>query len=120
MARLFQRKGVITISAEVAPEDKVMEIALDAGAEDVVSAGGVHEVTSRPEAFEAVYKAFELADIKTLTAAVEPVPLITVPLEVDNARKVLKLISALEELEDVNEVYSNLDISEEIMAKLEA
>ena len=119
VARLFQRKGVITISAEVAPEDKVMEIALEAGAEDVISEGGVHEVTTQPDAFEAVFKAFELADIKTLTAAVQPVPLLTVPLELENAKKVLKLISTLEDLEDVNEVYSNLDLSEEVMAKLD-
>jgi transcriptional/translational regulatory protein YebC/TACO1 len=85
----------------------------------VVSEGGVHEVTTPPDAFEAVFKAFELADIKTLTAAVQPVPLLTVPLELENAKKVLKLISTLEDLEDVNEVYSNLDLSEEVMAKLD-
>lgn len=119
VAHMFERKGVITISAEAAAEDRVMEIALEAGADDVVSEELYHEVTCSPEAFEAVAKAFEEAEVPTDSAKVEPVPHTTVPLEGEDAQKVLRLVDMLDELEDVNEVYANFDISDEVMAEIE-
>jgi YebC/PmpR family DNA-binding regulatory protein len=120
VARLFQRKGIITIPAEAAHEDKVMEIALEAGADDVTTADNIHQVSCKPEAFETVAKAFEAAAIKVASANVEPVPLITVPVDFEHGKKVMKLIGLLEEQEDVSEVYSNLDISDEVMAQIDA
>jgi len=119
VAHMFQRKGVITVSAEAADEDRVMEIALEAGADDVVTDQGVHEVTCHPDRFEDVATAFETADIKTETAKVEPVPHTTIPLDVATASKVLRLMTLLDEQEDVNEVYANFDISDEVMAQVE-
>jgi YebC/PmpR family DNA-binding regulatory protein len=118
VTRLFDRKGVISISADLADEDKVMEVALEAGADDVVTQHGIHEVTCRPEQFEGVMKAFEAAGISTLSAKVQPVPQVTVPLSADAAHKVLKLVTLLEEHEDINEVYANFDISDEVMAQI--
>ena len=118
VSRLFQRKGVIVISAETADEDKVMEVALEAGADDVRSEGGFHEVTCRPEAFETVAKAFDAAGLKTESAKVQPVPQILVPLDKHTAGKVLNLINHIEEDEDVSAVYANFDISDEIMAEI--
>jgi len=118
VAHMFQRKGVITVSAETADEDRVMEVALDAGADDVVTDQGVHEVTCSPEKFEDVATAFETAGIKTDSAKVEPVPHTTIPLDVGTAPKVLRLMTLLDEHEDVNEVYANFDISDEVMAQV--
>ncbi len=118
VSRLFQRKGLITISAEVAAEDKVMEIALEAGADDVKSEGGFHEVTCAPEAFDAVVKAFDAAGIKTESAKVQPVPVTLVPVDKPTAEKVLNLISHIEEDEDVNAVYANFDIPDEVMNEI--
>jgi YebC/PmpR family DNA-binding regulatory protein len=118
VAHMFQRKGVFTVPAAAADEDAVMEVALDAGADDVVTGDGFYEVTCTPEAFEAVGAAFEKAEIKTDAAKVEPVPHTTVPLDADTGRKVLRLMNLLDEQEDVNEVYANFDISDEVMVEI--
>ena len=119
VAHLFHRKGVVTVLAGAADEDKVMEVALEAGADDVASEDEYHEVTCAPEVFEAVVKAFEQAGIATEDAKVAPVPTTTVPLDAATARKVLRMMSLLDEQEDVDEVYANFDISDEVMATLD-
>lgn len=119
VAHLFQRKGTITVAAAAADEDRVMEVALEAGAEDVAGDDQVHEVTCAAEVFEDVLKAFEAAGIPTESANVGPVPSTTVPLGVDDARKVLRLMSLLDEHDDVSEIYANFDIPDEVMAQVE-
>jgi YebC/PmpR family DNA-binding regulatory protein len=118
VARLFERKGIITIAEDKADEDRVMEIALEAGADDVVTGGGIHQITCRPEAFETVLKAVEAAGVPTESAKVELTPRVTVPLDAAAAHKVLRLVSLLEDHEDVTEVYANFDIPDEVMAQV--
>lgn len=116
VAHMFERCGIINVSQEAADEERVMEVALDAGAEDIVPQDDeVFEVRTTPEAFEGVLAAFNEAGIKTETAQVELVPHTTVPLDADMARKVLGLVEQLEDLDDVNEVYANFDVSDEVM-----
>lgn len=119
VAHMFERKGTITIKADAASEEQVMEIALEHGADDVASNEDVHEITCSPEAFEDLAKALEAAGINPEQATVQPVPSITVPIDAEAATKVLRLVELLEEHEDVAEVYANFDVSDEVMAQLE-
>jgi YebC/PmpR family DNA-binding regulatory protein len=118
VAHMFQRKGVITILADVADEEQVMELALEAGADDVTGEGDIHEVTCEVGKLESVAKAFELAEVVTDSRKIEMVPHTTVPLDADTARKVLRLLDTLEEQDDVNEIYANFDISDDVMAEV--
>jgi YebC/PmpR family DNA-binding regulatory protein len=119
VARLFERKGTITVPVAAVSEERIMEIALEHGADDVVSKDDVHEITCSPEAFEGLVKALETAGIQPQRAAVEPLPSITVRLDADTAAKVLKLIELLDDHDDVSEVYANFDVSDEVMAQLQ-
>lgn len=118
VAHMFQRKGVITVLADAADEEQVMELALDAGADDVTSEGGIREVTCDVGALERIAKAFGSADVATESRKIEMVPHTTVPLDADSARKVLKLLDTLGEQDDVNEIYANFDISDDVMAEV--
>jgi YebC/PmpR family DNA-binding regulatory protein len=119
VARLFERKGIITVPVAAVSEDRVMEIALENGADDVSSSQDVHEITCRPEAFEPLVKALEAAGIQPQRANVDQVASITVPVDAEAAAKVLKLVELLDEHDDVTEVYANFDLSDEVMAQLE-
>ncbi len=114
---VFERKGVLTF--EGTSEDKVMEIALDAGAEDVkVNDDGSIEVTTDPKDFISVREAFEKAGLKPTRAEVTMVPKSTTRLEGEDAVRMLKLMEALEDHDDVQHVYANFDIPDEIMEKI--
>lgn len=116
---VFERKGVLTF--EGVSEDKVMEIALDAGAEDVkVNEDGTIEVTTDPKDFMVVREAFEKANLKPVRAEVTMVPKSTTRLEGEDAIRMLKLMEALEDHDDVQHVYANFDIPDEIMEKIGA
>ncbi len=118
VAYLFTRKGQILFPAGT-DEDQVMEAALEAGAEDVVSADdGSIEVTTAWEDFSAVKAAMEEADLAAESGEVTMIASTTVPLDVSGAESVLRLIDALEELDDVQNVYSNAELSEEVIAQL--
>lgn len=117
-AFLFSKKGVIVIDKAAATEDQVMEAALDAGAEDVKSEGKSHEITCETSTFEAVKKALEAKKIPTVSAEITMVPTTTVKVVGDQAKQVLDLMDALEEHEDVQNVYANFDISEEELEKI--
>jgi len=112
VSRLFKRQGVITLDGEKYTEDQVMEIALDAGAEDIVAAEGIIEVNTAPKDFEAVVSALQEKEIETLSAEISMVAEAEVELDKDAAVKAMKLIEKLEDNDDVQNVYSNISLPE--------
>ena len=115
VTRLFHRKGQIVVSRDAADEDKLMEVALDAGAEDFKSEPQGYEVLTEPAQFEAVHKQIEAKGIKPAVAEVTELPTITVPLSGEPAvGAVNRLIDALEDHDDVKEVYSNAEFPEDL------
>jgi YebC/PmpR family DNA-binding regulatory protein len=110
---LFDHKGLISIPAGAADEETVMTVALDAGADDVKALGDEFEVVTEPERFEAVREAFESAGIPLASAEVTMVPKNTIQLEGKDAQQMIRLMDALEDLDDVSNVYANFDISDE-------
>jgi len=112
---LFDRKGIVNIPVEGADEDTVMTVALEAGADDVRTEEDAYEVVSEPEAFDAVREAFEAAKIPLSVAEVTMVPQNTVPLDGKEAQQMLRLMEAIEDLDDVSNVYANFDIPDEEM-----
>lgn len=109
VSRLFHRKGQIIVPREAANEDQLMEIALEAGAEDFKPDEQGYEILTEPGAFEAVLKQIEAKGIKPAVSEINSLPTITVPLNAEHAAAVNKLIDALEEDDDVKDVYSNGD-----------
>jgi YebC/PmpR family DNA-binding regulatory protein len=114
VTRLFHRKGQIIVPREAANEDTLMELALEAGAEDFKAEPQGYEILTDPARFEAVHKQVEAKGIKPAVAEVTALPTLTVPLaDEPTAAAVNRLIDALEDHEDVKEVYSNADFPEE-------
>lgn len=109
---MFNRKGVIEYDAEQVAEDEVMEAALEAGADDIVAENGVITVTTDPSSFEAVLEALQGKGFESVSAEISMVPDTYSALDEETTRKVLKLIDRLEEDDDVQNVYSNMDIPE--------
>ncbi len=114
----FHQKGVIVISSDKATEDQVMEIALEAGADDVSSSESIHEVITAPDTFEAVRDAIIAAGIEPVSAELSMIAENEITLDLSAARKALKLVDALEDQDDVDAVYSNFDIPDDVMATL--
>jgi YebC/PmpR family DNA-binding regulatory protein len=111
--RLFQRKGQLVVPRDGANEDQVMEVALEAGAEDFKAHEHGFEILTDPARFESVHKAIEQKGLKCEVAEVTSLPSLTVPLgDANTASAVSKLIDALEEHDDVKEVYSNAEFPE--------
>lgn len=111
--RLFARKGVISLDGEKYAEDQVMEVALEAGADDIVNEGGEIVVYTSPEAFEAVLNAINEKGMETDGAEVSMVPESYVDIDKDAGGKVSKMIDRLEENDDVQNVYHNANLPEE-------
>jgi len=109
---MFNRKGVIEYDAEAVNEDTIMEVGLEAGADDVGNEDGVITVTCDPTSFESVREALQAKGFESLSAEISMVPDTYSELDVDTTRKVLKLVEKLEEDDDVQNVYTNLDIPE--------
>lgn len=118
VAYLFERKGQLQFAAGV-NEDALMEAALEAGADDVVASedGSVEVLTSFAD-FISVHEALNKAGFKPESAEITMIPSVTAELDLETAQKVLKLIDMLEDLDDVQNVYSNAEISDEVMAQL--
>jgi YebC/PmpR family DNA-binding regulatory protein len=112
VSRLLTRKGIITLDGEKYTEDQVMEAAIDGGAEDVISSDGIIEVSSAPDDFESVVKILEAKSFETTSAEISMIPEAPVTLDNDATGKVLRLIEKLEENEDVQNVYSNIEVPE--------
>jgi YebC/PmpR family DNA-binding regulatory protein len=112
---LFEQKGVIELSAAGRNVDDIPLIAIDAGAEDVETDGDLVTVYTAPSAFEKVKAALDKAGLQTESAEISMRPTTTVRLEGDQARKVIRLVEALEELDDVQKVHANFDVPEEVL-----
>ncbi|MCI0347006.1 MAG: YebC/PmpR family DNA-binding transcriptional regulator [Chloroflexi bacterium] len=115
---MFDKRGVILIDKASADEDRVMEVALDGGADDVRDLGGEWEVVSDPASFASVRSALEGAGLAPTSAEITMVPQNSVPVDGGDARAVLKLVEALEEHDDVQAVYANFDIPEAVLAEV--
>jgi YebC/PmpR family DNA-binding regulatory protein len=117
---MFNRKGVITVNkSDSVTEDAVLSAGLEAGIEDVEDRGEVFVLTTDPSDMVAVRTALQSAEIDYEAADVEFVPSMQVQVDADTARKVIGLIDALEDLDDVQNIFSNFDMSPEVMAELE-
>jgi YebC/PmpR family DNA-binding regulatory protein len=117
---MFNRKGVITVNkSDSVTEDAVLSAGLEAGIEDVEDRGDVLVLTTDPSDMVAVRTALQGAEIDYEAADVEFVPSMQVQVDADTARKVIGLIDALEDLDDVQNIFSNFDMSPEVMAELE-
>jgi YebC/PmpR family DNA-binding regulatory protein len=112
---MFNRKGQIAVPKDLASEDKMLSIVLDAGAEDLRDDGSTWEVLTPPEAFEPVRSALDAAGIKPASAEVAWVPQNYVQLAGQQAQQMIRLIDALEDNDDVQHVYANFDIDEKEM-----
>jgi transcriptional/translational regulatory protein YebC/TACO1 len=117
---MFKRKGVIAVEKSQVDEDRLMEIALEEGADDVEQDDGTFQITTSPDAFEAVKAALEGVKLTIATAAVSMVPQNTQSLTGTQAEHTLKLLDELEDHDDVQDVASNIDISQEELERLSA
>jgi YebC/PmpR family DNA-binding regulatory protein len=120
VAWMFERKGLIQVDADRISEDDLLALALDAGATDMRRVEKVFEVTTAPGEMDAVRAALERRGVPVLSAEVTFVPQSTVRVEGKDAPQVLRLIEALEELDDVQAVYANYDIPDEIIEAVSA
>ncbi len=115
----FTRKGVIVVEKVLAPdEERLLEIAVDGGAEDLRDSESSWDVVTAPQDFKAVQTALETAGVPVYSADLSMEPQSTIPVDGAEATQVLRLIEALEDLDDVQNVYANFDIPEEVMASL--
>lgn len=117
---LFERKGMILVAADKTDEESLMEIALEAGAEDVKQGEDGFEVTCEPDAFADLLTAIQTAEVEVEASQISRIPTTTVDLDANAGRKVLKLMEALDDHDDVQTVSSNFDIPAEAMKEIEA
>jgi transcriptional/translational regulatory protein YebC/TACO1 len=115
VAYLFNRKGLVLVPRAKLAEDDVLAAVLDAGAEEVNDLGDSFEVISEATDLVPVRQALQTAGIDYESADMSFIPTIEVPLDEDGARKVLRLVDALEDLDDVQNVYANFDASDEVL-----
>jgi YebC/PmpR family DNA-binding regulatory protein len=115
---LFEQKGVIEVDTSGGRADEVELAAIDAGAEDVERDKDLVTIYTAPKDFEKVKKALEAAGIRSASAEMSMRPSSTVSVDADSGRKVLRLVEALEELDDVQKVHANFDVPEEVLASV--
>jgi len=117
---MFSKKGVILVSKEDASEETLMDVALEAGAEDIKTSAEGFEVITAPDTFDAVKAALEGKNIKLASAEITMLPSNEVEItDAEAASKIVRLIETLDEHDDTKEVYSNDKISDEVLAKIE-
>jgi len=112
---IFEKKGYIEVEKSAAGEDKVMSIVLDAGAQDMETEDDIYAITTDPKDFETVKKALEDNNITAKTSEITMVPKSAVKLTGDDAKQILALVEALEDSDDVQNVYANFDVPDEII-----
>ncbi|MCX7730049.1 MAG: YebC/PmpR family DNA-binding transcriptional regulator, partial [Candidatus Caldatribacterium sp.] len=117
---VFERKGLISFERGKVDEEEVMAVAIDAGAEDIRSTETTIDVITAPEDFEKVKEAIDRSGLQYAVAQVTMVPKTTVSVEGKQAQQVLSLIEALEDHDDVQEVYANFDIADELLESLKS
>lgn len=115
---LFHKKGFIVVDKKEVEEERLMEIVLNAGAEDFSTQEDTYEITTSPQDFEKVKQALRDTEIKYISAELTMLPTTTVKLTGDTARQVLLLVQELEDHDDVRNVYANFDIPDEIMKEV--
>lgn len=115
VAWMFERKGVLTLEGDQGTEDEIMEIALDAGADDIRGDETLWEVHTSPESLYKVKAALEAQRKTVSSAAIQYVPKNTIKVEQDNAKTLINLIDALEELDDTQHVYANFEMDDAVM-----
>lgn len=121
VSRMFQRKGQIYIDKDTAGEEKLMEVALEAGAEDLKTDGDQFEIITDPNDYDMVCDQLTNAGIDIAESDVTMIPdMVTEVNDLAQARQIMRFVEALEELDDVQDVYTNFDITDEIAAQLEA
>lgn len=119
VAFMFERKGFLIVKRSAVPEDKLMDLVLELGAEDLKSEGDDYEITTPPPAFEAVRDGLKAKGIPFDSAEITMLPKTTVAVGEADAPKVLSMIEELEDYDDVSHVYANFDIPDSILATLE-
>ena len=116
---MFQRKGVILVEKDSAPEeDRLLEIALEAGADDLFDQESHWEIVTEPSGFKVVADALRESGANVVSAEITMQPSVTVPVDGQHARQVLGLVDGLEDNDDVQAVYANFDIPEEVLAEV--
>ena len=115
---MFRQVGTLVVAAGAADEDTLMELALETGADDVENQGDAYQITCSPAAFGKVKAALAERSIATLSARTAMTPTSTVPVTGEAARQVLALMEALEAHDDVQNVYANFDVPQELMDTL--
>jgi len=116
---MFSKKGLITVSTAEVDEEQLLEIALNAGADDMQNTGDVYEVTCDPGAYEKLKETLKEKEIPTQVAEISMVPQNTVPVnEERTAKKIISLMEAFEDHDDVQNTYANFDIPDEIMTRI--
>jgi len=115
VAWMFNKKGQIIIDGAVKGEDQMLELALEAGAEDMISEGGSYQVLTAPDDFHAVLEGIRKAGIEPLSAEVTMVPQNTIKLEGAAANQMLKLYEALDDHDDVQNVSSNFEVDDDLL-----
>jgi YebC/PmpR family DNA-binding regulatory protein len=119
VAYLFEQRGRFVIAADQADEDTLMELALENGADDVLVEEDGFVVTSEVPAFSGLREALSAADIETLEGEIAMVPANTIAVDADHARQILNLYEALEDNDDVQNVYANFELPDEVIAEME-
>jgi YebC/PmpR family DNA-binding regulatory protein len=120
VAWMFEKKGSILLEKKSVNEDELMELALEAGAQDVKEEENEFEVITDPASFEEVKKAIDQRQFKYVEARISMIPQTTVKLETGKAEQMLKMMEKLEDNDDVQNVYANFDIADDIMERLSA
>lgn len=119
VAWMFDRKALFLVTKDKATEDQLMELALEAGADDVADVGDSFQITAEPDCFSEVSQALDAAGIEVQSREIARLPKDTVDLDAAAARKVLKLIEQLDDHDDVQSVAANFNIPNEVMAEME-
>ena len=117
---MFSKKGLITVNTSAIDEDTLLEIALGAGADDMKKTGEVYEITCEPAAYDQLKQVLGEKEIPTEVAEISMIPQNTVPVgDVDTAKKILALMETFEDHDDVQNVYANFDIADEIISEVD-
>ena len=115
---MFDRKGLFTVDKTSVEEETLFELALESGADDVEDEGEVFQITSSVESFQGILEALQEAEIETEISELPHIPQHTVDLDASNGKKVLNLLEALEDQDDVQSVTANFNIPDEILAEV--
>ena len=117
---MFEKKGLITVATDAIDENDLLEIALAAGADDMQNTGEIYEVTCDPAAYEELKKALEEKEVPIQLAEISMVPQNTVPVaDVEAAKKIIGMMDEFEDHDDIQNVYANFDIDDDILKQLE-